>query len=123
MYKHTKECLDAFQAGKVYTAGHDFIAYSSGLNETTWYLHGNAIACRRNNRFLSVASCGWKSRTTMERINAILTMLPFKARVHVVKGTWYLTHCGTVGGDEKTEYFDNGFTFDLADRYGDVTAF
>jgi len=42
-------------------------------NVTILRLHGNAIAYRYNNpeRTLSITNCGWFSKTTKERLNAI----------------------------------------------------
>lgn len=56
-------------------------------NVTVLKLFGNEIAYRYNDpsRTLSITNCGWFSRTTKERLNAIPGV-----SIRQVKGEWYL---------------------------------
>lgn len=56
-------------------------------NVTIMKLHGNAIAYRYNDpeKTLSITNCGWQSRTTKERLNAIEGV-----NIYQKSGQWFL---------------------------------
>ena len=56
-------------------------------NVTIMKLHGNEIAYRYNDpeRTLSITHCGWPTRTTKDRLNAIDGV-----NIYQEKGQWFL---------------------------------
>lgn len=68
------------------------------------YLHGNTIASIYW-KVLEISHCGWKTKTTKERLNWILERI--WARIFTKKGVWYIEK-----GGEIIE-FDRVYTFTL----------
>lgn len=64
-------------------------------NVTIMSLFGNRIAYRYNDpdRTLSITTCGWKSATTKERLNAIPGVY-----IRQIKGKWLLNDVEWEGG-------------------------
>jgi len=84
MRKITSEACHALQSGYRYKSGNTEVI--AGLENTTMYLHGHAIAkISTISRVLEVQSAGWETATTKERLNGLIG-------VHIVQkaGQWYL---------------------------------
>ena len=61
---NTAKGLKAFTSGGYYRGKRDLVA------RYTWFLHGNKIAYFDGD-VLVITSCGYRTRTTMDRLNAI----------------------------------------------------
>jgi hypothetical protein len=53
-------------------------------------LHGNAIAKMLPDGTITISTCGWHTRTTLERLNCLLYTLGKKARIRLRKFEPYL---------------------------------
>jgi hypothetical protein len=53
-------------------------------------LHGNAIAKMLPDGTITLSTCGWHTRTTLERLNCLLYTLGKKSRLRIRKGAPYL---------------------------------
>ena len=55
--------------------------------ESSWYLmlHGNAIAKMASDGTIYVSTCGWHTRTTLERLNCLLYTLGSTCRLRMKK--------------------------------------
>jgi len=85
MRKITIESVMAFMEARPFKK--DNMTIEVLPNVTIMTLFGNRIAYRYNdpNRTLSITTCGWKSATTKERLNAIPGVY-----INQKKGQWYL---------------------------------
>ena len=56
--------------------------------DTTWYLmlHGNPIAKMFPDSTIIISTCGWHTRTTIERLNCLLYTLGSESRLRIRKG-------------------------------------
>ena len=93
MRKITREAAMAFMEARPFKKDNtEVVVY---LNCTILKLFGNQIAYRYNDpdRTLSITTCGWKSATTKERLNAI-------PGVHIRQGNgkWFLNDVEWEGG-------------------------
>jgi hypothetical protein len=70
MRKITKQAVNAFMAGDFFRLDNTEVYCEAG-GTMVMLLHGNPIA-RRNGKDVQVSTGGWETRTTLERINAIL---------------------------------------------------
>ncbi len=70
MRKITKQAVNAFMAGDFFRLDNTEVYCEAG-GTMVMLLHGNPIA-RRNGKDVQVSTGGWGTRTTLERINAIL---------------------------------------------------
>lgn len=84
MRKITKLASIAFWAGKSFSLDNTTVKVSSDKIEM--YLHGNLIA-RKDLTGLYVTDAGWKTGTTKERINGILSNIG--KSVYQKKGEWF----------------------------------
>jgi hypothetical protein len=71
MRKITKEASNAFWGRSNYNNSNTSVVCIG--NEVQMWLHGNKIATLNNNNVLTIASCGWETNTTKERLNGILS--------------------------------------------------
>jgi hypothetical protein len=55
--------------------------------ESSWYLmlYGNAIAKMASDGTITISTCGWHTRTTLERLNCLLYTLGKKSRIRIRK--------------------------------------
>lgn len=85
MKKITEESVRAFNGATPFKKSSTEIEVLP--NVTVMRLHGNPIAYRYNDpeRTLSVTNCGWFSRVTMRRLNALDGV-----DIRQVRGKWYL---------------------------------
>jgi len=86
MRKITKESVDAFVNGRNFKSGNTRVEVRNG--ETFFYLFNNMIAHRYDGG-LYVTTCGWKSNTTKERLNGILSAFNL-GRIHQKDFVWYI---------------------------------
>lgn len=93
MRKITREAAMAFMEARPFKKDNTTIKVLP--NVTIMKLFGNIIAYRFNDpdRTLSIATCGWKSATTKERLNAL-------PGVHIRQGNgkWFLNDVEWEGG-------------------------
>lgn len=93
MRKITRESVMAFMEARPFKKDNTTIEVLP--NVTIMSLFGNRIAYQYNDpdRTLSITTCGWKSATTKERLNAI-------PGVHIkqIKGKWLLNDVEWEGG-------------------------
>ncbi len=85
MRKITEESMRAFMSASNFNKGNTKVEVLD--NVTILKLFGNAIAYRYNDpiRTISITNCGWKSKTTKERLNGIEGV-----SISQIKGQWYL---------------------------------
>lgn len=63
-------------------------------NITQVRLHGHIIAEFDWVTYtVKLSNCGWTTRTTQSRLNAIFSQIPGFYGIHTKKGEWYLTDC------------------------------
>ena len=93
MRKITRESVMAFMEAKPFKK--DNMTIEVLPNVTIMSLFGNRIAYRYNDpdRTLSITTCGWKSATTKERLNAIPGVY-----IRQIKGKWLLNDVEWEGG-------------------------
>lgn len=70
MRKITKQAVNAFMNGDYFRLDNTEVYCEAG-GTMVMLLHGNPIA-KRTGREVQVTTGGWETRTTLERINAIL---------------------------------------------------
>lgn len=68
MRKITEAVIGAFYQKRSMTSGNSSVLVDG--DETTMYLHGNAIA-KLSDRGLFITTAGWDTRTTKERLNGL----------------------------------------------------
>ncbi len=85
MNKLTSAAVRAFNEKRTFKQANTQVEVLA--NVTILKLHGNEIAYLYNDpeSTLSITNCGWFSRTTKERLNAIDGV-----RINQSKGLWYL---------------------------------
>lgn len=93
MRKITEEACAAFMAERPFRKDNTEVIVVG--REVTLLLHGNPIA-RKHGFRVEVSSAGWKSNTTKERLNGLLSYFdsPIQskyARVWQHRSVWYLT--------------------------------
>jgi len=71
MRKITKEAVAAFLAGEEYSKDNTCVFYDAGQGAMILSLYSHHIAKRSNKGKLWVCTCGWATKTTMERLNGI----------------------------------------------------
>ena len=93
MRKITRESVMAFMEARPFKK--DNMTIEVLPNVTIMSLFGNRIAYRYNDpdRTLSITTCGWKSATTKERLNAIPGVY-----IRQIKGKWLLNDVEWEGG-------------------------
>jgi len=84
----TRKAVDAFFSGGTMGSGNTTVVHGSE-GSTIMYLHGSAIA-RRQGEKVEVCFGGYPSKTTAERINAVLGETTFEGFMRCRQGDWYL---------------------------------
>jgi hypothetical protein len=96
MYKKiSQDSVNAFLNKQLFSRENMRIVSGGGV----WYLllHGNAIAKMLPDGTITLSTCGWHTRTTLERLNCLLYTLGKKSRIRIRKGEPYLeTNCSLV---------------------------
>lgn len=57
-------------------------------DETRMYLHGNCIA-RGDDLMIKLRDCGWQTKTTKERLNAILKQCAWDVQIYQKNFEWF----------------------------------
>lgn len=85
MSKLTNESVNAFMNAKKFKKGNMQVEVL--LNVTLLKLHGNTIAYKYNDpeKTISITNCGWFTKTTKERLNAIDNVA-----IHQRNFNWFL---------------------------------
>jgi hypothetical protein len=86
MRKITKNAVNAFVNGKSFSSGNTSVQHREEMS--FFYLHGNCIATLKNNE-LYISHCGWRSNTTKERLNGILSAFYIRT-IYQKDFNWYL---------------------------------
>jgi len=87
MRKITQESVSAFLDGKPFKKGNMEVEISERHNIKFLMLHGHTIAIMENGK-LRISNCGWKTKTTKERLNGLPDV-----HIQQKKGLWYLNGC------------------------------
>ena len=90
MRKVTMTAIEAFTTNtKKSCSSNTTVKNHRGL-DTELYLHGHKIAIKNiMTGKIEISNCGWKSNTTKERLNGILSIVG--GGISQKKGVWYLT--------------------------------
>ena len=79
------------------------VSYNESTNCSSVYLHGHQIATLdHNTNAVKLDSCGYESRTTKSRLNAILDEVKYGCRVFQKNFDWF------VGYNNETQRFFDG---------------
>ena len=79
------------------------VCYNDSTNCSSVYLHGHQIATLdHNTNAVKLDSCGYESRTTKSRLNAILDEVKYGCRVFQKNFDWF------VGYNNETQRFFDG---------------
>lgn len=100
MRKITNEAIKAFHAGYDFKKDNTEVVCKG--NERQFYLHGCCIAKKVLGDGLYLSHCGWKTNTTKERLNGILSVYQ-SARIYQKDFQWYLVK------NEKETPFKDGW--------------
>jgi hypothetical protein len=90
MKKISQDSVNAFLNKKTFNK--DNMRVVSGGGEWYLLLHGNAIAKMLPDGTINISTCGWHTRTTLERLNCLLYMLGSLSRLRIRKFEPYLDH-------------------------------
>jgi hypothetical protein len=88
MKKISQDSVDAFLNKQLFKRENMRVVSGGG----EWYLllHGNVIAKMASDGTITISTCGWHTRTTLERLNCLLYTLGKKSRIRIRKGEPYL---------------------------------
>lgn len=86
----TKQSVNAFLSGQKFSTSNTTVTVEeafAGVNEIVkLHLFGNVIATKiKESNLLLITNCGWKTKTTKERLNALPNV-----NITQKAGTWYL---------------------------------
>jgi hypothetical protein len=93
MYKKiSQDSVNAFLNKETFSRENMVVTSGSNENDNRWYLmlHGNAIAKMASDGTITISTCGWHTRTTLERLNCLLYTLGKKSRIRLRKFEPYL---------------------------------
>jgi hypothetical protein len=97
MYKKiSQDSVDAFLNKQLFKRENMEVVCGGISSGDIWYLllHGNRIAKMLPDGTITLYTCGWHTRTTLERLNCLLYTLGKKSRLRIRKGAPYLeTNC------------------------------
>lgn len=85
MRKITKDAIEVFWNGGYFNRDNTMVGVALDGSSYRLYLHGHCIA-RRNRTILKLSSCGFRTATTKERLNGVLSRLGMFIRQ--TKGVW-----------------------------------
>ena len=78
------------------------VEYNNLSNCSTIYLHGHLIAAVDHNlKAVKLSSCGYETRTTKSRLNAILEEVKYGARIFQKDWNWFVKY-----QDEVASFWD-----------------
>lgn len=92
--KRIQEALAAFRAGRNYNGVVDRVTvqFDPAINASVirWIQYGNVIAERKDG-ILTLSHCGWSTKTTKARLNAILASYALPT-IRQIDFVWHLTN-------------------------------
>ena len=97
------KCGTAFVNGNSAKVSNDIVVNGK------WYLHRNVIAERTPNGIL-LCDCGWRTRTTASRLNAILRLAGTNYRIYQKSHQWFIWDAAT----GKSEPWDGDYLIPAA---------
>ena len=78
------------------------VEYNNLSNCSTIYLHGHQIAAVDHNlKAVKLSSCGYETRTTKSRLNAILDEVKYGCRVFQKNWNWFVSY-----NDQTASFWD-----------------
>ena len=78
------------------------VNYNSNTNCSSIYLHGHQIATVDHNiKAVKLSSCGYETRTTKSRLNAILEEVKYGCRVFQKQFDWFIKY-----NDQTASFWD-----------------
>jgi hypothetical protein len=84
MYKKiSSDSVNAFLNKQPFNKENMSVVKGSGYDDCRWYLllHGNVIAKMKHDGSIYISTCGWHTRTTLERLNCLLYTLGSGMRI------------------------------------------
>lgn len=93
MNKVDEQMADALLKGRVMSMSNTSVKVGEE-GVTSLLLHGNEIA-RYKGDLVTLKDCGYPTKTTRARMNAVLTLAGAKVRLKASGGRWWLTHVDT----------------------------
>lgn len=85
MTKIEQQIVEAIQTKQSKSFSNTVVSYDADTDTTEVRLHGNLIA-RIKKDLVKLSDCGWSTRTTVGRLNTILTAIDLPIKVNVVNG-------------------------------------
>ena len=84
------------------------VNYNSNTNCSSIYLHGHQIATVDHNiKAVKLSSCGYETRTTKSRLNAILEEVKYGCKVFQKNFDWFVSY-----NDEVASFWDGMILID-----------
>jgi hypothetical protein len=90
--KISMDSVDAFLNQRPFNRENMTVNGGSNTNDHIWslMLHGNAIAKMLSDGTIYISTCGWHTRTTLMRLNALLYAIGSTSRIRIKKGEPFL---------------------------------
>ena len=108
MRKIEKQMNSALHAKKNWAGSNTTVVYNDSTNCSSVYLHGHQIATLdHNTNAVKLDSCGYESRTTKSRLNAILDEVKYGCKVFQKNFDWFVGY-----NNETTDFFDGMILLD-----------
>jgi hypothetical protein len=101
----TKDAIEVFWNGGYFNRDNTMVGVALDGSSYRLYLHGHNIALR-DKTILTLHSCGWRTTTTKERLNGVLSKL--NMTIKQTKGVWRVYDAN---GDSVP--FEDGMTIKL----------
>ena len=110
MRKIEREMIQAIIDGRNWKkANTEVEAHPSGNNEMRVFLHGNNIASYKDGT-LYINHCGWKTRTTKSRLNALVKhVLGEMSCIYQHNFEWFVKQTSNVNGMYDEYSFEDGW--------------
>ena len=84
------------------------VNYNSNTNCSSIYLHGHQIATVDHNlKAVNLSSCGYETRTTKSRLNAILDEVKYGCKVFQKNWDWFVSY-----NDQAASFWDGMILID-----------
>jgi hypothetical protein len=87
MRKIEEKMISAIKARKNFIKDNTMVLFFDERDQIDIYLHNNRIGCIVG-KYLYLRDCGYKTKTTKSRLNALLTLLPTLTTLNSLKGKW-----------------------------------
>lgn len=87
--KISMDSVGAFLNQRVFNRENMIVIYDE-CDNLHLLLHGNSIAKMLSDGTIYISTCGWHTRTTLMRLNALLYMIGSTSRIRIKKGEPFL---------------------------------